>query len=377
MFPEPTSYRAPLFDLIAAQPGIDLFVGYAARAVAGRTWDVQLSHPHVFLRGFTLPGARRVLRHDYPVTPSIFSLLERCRPDVVVVSGWSTFGAQAAIGWCGARRVPYVLVVESHDYDPRRAWRRAVKNAVVPRVVRGSAGVLVTGSLVRSSMVARGARPDRIEIFANTIDVHSFGEHADTLRSRRSELRDDLGIQDGEVVVVCVARLIRDKALDLLIRAAATAGPPIVTVLVGEGPERSRLEALATQLGSRVIFVGSVPWEQIVEFYVASDVFALVSRHEPWAVAVNEAAACGLPLVLSDHVGSAHDLLRSGENGVLVRTDDVEATSAALRKLARHEGLRHRFGDRSREIVQDWGYSTSVEGFTRLVDAVGSKTQSG
>ena len=159
VFPEPTSYRAPLFDLIAARPGIDLFVVYVARAVAGRTWDVQVSHPHAFLSGFALPGARRVLRHDYPVTPSIFTVLERRRPDLVVVSGWSTFGAQAAIVWCRVRRVPYILVVESHDHDPRRTWRRVVKNAIVPRVVRSSAGVLVTGSLVRSSMLARALGP--------------------------------------------------------------------------------------------------------------------------------------------------------------------------------------------------------------------------
>ena len=60
--------------------------------------------------------------------------------DCVVVSGWSTFASQAAIVWCRLCRVPYVLVVESHDHDPRRAWRRSVKNAVVPRVVGNAAG---------------------------------------------------------------------------------------------------------------------------------------------------------------------------------------------------------------------------------------------
>ena len=370
MFPEPTSYRAPLFDLIAAQPGIDLFVVYVARAVAGRTWDVQVSHPHAFLSGFALPGARRVLRHDYPVTPSIFTVLERCRPDLVVVSGWSTFGAQAAIVWCRVRRVPYMLVVESHDHDPRRTWRRVVKNAVVPRIVRGSAGVLVTGSLVRSSMLARGARTDRVEIFANTIDVDGFGSRARALRARRAELRVGLGIGDGEVAVVCVARLVADKALDVLLRAASATGMGVVSILVGGGPERSRLETLAGELGSRVVFTGSIPWDRIAEVYVASDIFALVSRHEPWGVVVNEAAACGLPLVLSDHVGAAHDLLRSGENGVLVPPDDVPATTAALRELASDESLRLRFGERSRELVGGWGYSSSVEGFIRLLEVV-------
>ena len=169
---------------------------------------------------------------------------------------------------------------------------------------------------------------------------------------------------------MCVARLVADKALDVLLRAASATGMGVVSIIAGEGPEHRRLEALAGELGSRVMFTGAIRWERIVEVYVASDIFALVSRHEPWGVVVNEAAACGLPLVLSDHVGAAHDLLRSGENGVLVPSDDVPATTAALRELASDESLRLRFGARSRELVGDWGYSSSVEGFTRLLDVV-------
>jgi glycosyltransferase involved in cell wall biosynthesis len=370
VFPEPTSYRAPLFDLIAARSDVDLLITYAARAVAGRTWDVEIRHPHVFLSGFRLPGARRILRHDYPITPGILRLLERQHPDVVVVSGWSTFGAQAAIAWGRVRRVPYIVVVESHDHDPRLAWRRAVKGAVVPRILRNAAGVLVTGSLVRTSMIARGADPRRIETFANTVDVEAFETRARELAARRSELRDGLGIREGDVVVVCVARLIADKALDVLVRAAAEAGPPVVPVLVGDGPERARLEELAAELGIRVVFTGAVDWQRIVETYVASDVFALVSRHEPWGVVVNEAAACGLPLLLSDHVGAAHDLLRSGENGILVPPGDVKATAAALVQLAGDADLRRGFGQRSRELVAGWGYARSVQGFMTLLEAV-------
>ena len=82
------------------------------------------------------------------------------------------------------------------------------------------------------------------------------------------------------------------------------------------------------------MLAGDVDWERIVELYVAADVFALLSEREPWAVVVNEAAACGLPLVLSDRVGAAHDLLRDGENGVLVAAGDVGGAAAALRELA-------------------------------------------
>ena len=88
------------------------------------------------------------------------------------------------------------------------------------------------------------------------------------------------------------------------------------------------------------MLTGDLDWERVAEVYVAADVFALLSEREPWAVVVNEAAACGLPLLLSDRVGAAHDLLRDGENGVLVRAGDVDAASEALRGLAADAELR-------------------------------------
>ena len=148
---------------------------YAAGTVAGRTWRVEPKHHAVFLRGLRVPGAERILHHDYPVTPGVVPALADIRPSVVVVSGWSTFAAQAAIAWCGLKDVPYVLVVESHDEGPRPGWRRRVKGTVVPPVVQRASGILVTGTLARDSMLARGAAPERVHLFANTIDVDAFG----------------------------------------------------------------------------------------------------------------------------------------------------------------------------------------------------------
>jgi glycosyltransferase involved in cell wall biosynthesis len=368
IFPEPTPYRAPLLDCISELPEIELSVLYAADTVAGRTWRVAPKHEMSFLRGVRVPGAGRVLHHDYPLTPGVVPALNEADPDVVVVSGWSTFASQAAIAWCRARGVPYVLVVESHDEGPRAGWRRAVKGAFVPSVVRHASGILVTGTLARNSMIARGAQPEHVRVFANTIDVEEFGRRVDGLAARRSELRSSLGVDADDLLVLSVARLAREKGLDVLLRTVAAVGDErLVLVVAGDGPERARLERAASELGVRLVLVGDVDWERIAELYVAADVFALLSEREPWAVVVNEAAACGLPLVLSDRVGAAHDLLRDGENGTLVPAGDVPAAASALRDLAGDPELRRAQGARSRELAREWGYGPSVEGFLEAV----------
>jgi glycosyltransferase involved in cell wall biosynthesis len=362
LFPEPTPYRAPLFDRLASLPDLDLSIVYTAQTVAGRTWDVELHHPAVFLHGFVVPGMRRLLRHDYLITRGVGRLLDARSPDIVVVSGWSTYASQAAMAWCRRRGVPYVVVVESHDRDPRARWRRAVKWTVMPRLLGRAAGALVTGTLARESMVRAGVPPERIWLFANTVDTHAFAAAAAALGPRRRELRAELGIPEHAVVALSVCRLVREKGLEVFLRAAAVA-EQVHPVLAGNGPEREALQACAAGLGIEATFLGDVEWERVVELYAAADLFVLVSRHEPWGVVVNEAAACGLPLLLSEHVGAAADLLEPGANGFLVPVDDVTATAGALRRLASDAALRARQGRRSREIAEAWGYEASVAGF--------------
>jgi glycosyltransferase involved in cell wall biosynthesis len=323
--PEPTPYRAPLFDRVAER--VDLTVIYAARTVARREWSVPLQHRSVFLRGVRVPGAQRLLRHDYPLTPGVARALRASRPDVVVISGWSTFASQAAVAWCRTRRVPYVLHVESHDLDPRPAWRRRVKDAFATPVIRGAASVLAVGSAARDSALARGAK--EVRVFANTIDVERWIARAEVLpRSHH----------DG-TLVLSVGRDVPEKGLDTLREAAREAGVQLDVV------------------------TGGLAEDELARRYVEADVFALLSRHEPWGVVVNEAAASGLPLVLSDRVGAAHDLLREGDNGFMVPADDAVAAAAVLRRLDADPELRRRMGARSRELVRAWDYDASVEAF--------------
>lgn len=369
--PEPTPYRSGLFDRVTERPEIDLTVLYAGRTVAGRTWEIAPRHRGVTLQGVRLPGVRRLLRHDYPITPGVFRALAEARPHVVVVSGWSTFSSQAAVLWCRRRRVPYVLLVESNDRDPRPAWRRLVKRLVVPRVVRRAAWVLTVGTLARESVVARGADPARTGRFANTIDVAAVSARAEGLAPRRRELRAELGAHDEDVVVLSVARLAPEKGLDTLVRAAAEmALPGLLVVVAGDGGERDALARLARELGVDLRLLGDVqPASRLVEIYAAADVFALLSHHEPWGVVVNEAAACALPLVLSDRVGAAYDLLADGDNGHLVPAGDAAAAAAALTRLAAAADIRRAAGARSRELVGGWGYEPSVEDFVTAVRA--------
>jgi glycosyltransferase involved in cell wall biosynthesis len=194
-----------------------------------------------------------------------------------------------------------------------------------------------------------------VRIFANTVDIPAWIDRAQQL---------PVGTRNG-VSVLSVGRLVPEKGFDILVRASVGAG--VEVVLAGDGPERARLLQLARELDVALTILGDIPEDDVARRYAEADVFALLSLYETWGVVVNEAAASGLPLVLSDRVGAAYDLLRDGENGFLVPAGDVGAAAAALRTLAADGTRRREMGERSRELVRDWGYEPSVENFVAAV----------
>lgn len=368
---EPTPYRTPHLEALAARPELELHIVYAARTIQRRTWSTPDSEYVTYLRGPSLP-LTRLLHHDYPLTLGIWPLLERLRPDCVVIGGWSLLATQLAIAWCRLRRVPYLLQSDNHLREPRRTWIRLIKRAVLPRIVPQAAALLVPGSLAHAHVLAYGADSRRIVRFPLTVDVRSLATRIDQLRTDRVDVRARLNIAADAVVVLQVARLIPVKATDLLVSAIARVDAPLHLALVGEGPDEARLRELAHRLAVPVTFTGSLEGDNLWSAYAVADIFALLSHRETWGVVVNEAAAAGLPLVLSDRVGAAADLLVPGRNGVLVPSGDAAATAVALSALATDPELRRRQGAESRAMAAGWGYADSVGDLVTLMQRITS-----
>lgn len=367
---EPSPWRVSLLEKVAEHRAIDLTVIYAAPTVHRRTWNVNLPREATILRGPSLP-LTRLLHHDYPLTPQIWPLLEREQFDVLVIGGWSLLATQLAIVWARRRKVPYLVISENHFREKRPLWIKAVKSIVLRHVIPQAAGQLVTGTLAREHALHYGARADRITVFPNAIDVDEYGRAADRLRARAGAIRQSLGIAEDAVVFAQVARLLPqkapDEALEAVARARALTPRPVHLLLVGEGTLRPALEQRSAELAIAVTFAGFRQGEELLECYAAADVFMLLSRREPWGVVVNEAAAFGLPLMLTDAVGASADLLRAGENGELVHSGDVDGQARAIARLTNDE-LRARYGSRSRELVEPWGFGPSIESFVSAVE---------
>ena len=157
-----------------------------------------------------------------------------------------------------------------------------------------------------------------------------------------------------------MARLVPQKGLDLLIRAFASLHEPVRAgwriVLVGDGPERGALEALAQQQGIRdqVVFEGfqSDP----LRYMQRASIFTLPSRFEGMPNALLEAMAAGLPSVVSDASPGPLEMVCDRRQGLVVPNENIEALAAALQQLMRDQRLRERMGMEARTTLRalDW-----------------------
>jgi glycosyltransferase involved in cell wall biosynthesis len=186
----------------------------------------------------------------------------------------------------------------------------------------------------------------------------------------------------GRPVVTFVGRLIDGKGVPDLLRAfAAVAGVQAVACIVGDGPRRAELEALAASLGisGRVLFLGYLPEERAWSVIRASDVIVNPSYTEGLPTSVLEAALMGKAVLATD-VGGTPEIVTDGVGGLLVGAHDVDALRSRLERLLGDPELRARLGSAARaEAGGRFDWSTSASRFTELarglVDARGRSAQ--
>jgi glycosyltransferase involved in cell wall biosynthesis len=292
-----------------------------------------------------VPPVRR--KHDVPGVLAHVRGLRRLGPTVVHVnlkSPWDCpYGILAAL----LLRVPYVLVEHSLYPETGRLRRRFARFAA-----RRAAAVVAVGE--------RSARE-----LERLLDLPPGA--ARTIHNGLPDLDAEREAHPPATHVVgCVGRLDHEKAYDTLLRALPHVDAN--AVIVGDGPERGRLEQLAAELGisDRVRFLG---WSDDPRRHLASfTVFCLPSRPgtESFPLTIVEAMLAGLPVVATT-VGSVAEAVVDGETGLLVPPDEPEALAAALRRLLRDPALRESMGRRGRQRARaSFTVEHMVEGYERL-----------
>ena len=221
------------------------------------------------------------------------------------------------------------------------------------RLLARAAWFVALSADARRELLDFGVPARRIFTVPNGVDLASY-RPADAREQGR--LRQRLGLPPGRFVAAFVGRLHPVKDLDTLLESWKRMSE-LDLLVVGDGPDRARLESITDRLGirRRVTFLGESA--AVADILRASDCFLLSSRGEGMSNALLEAMACGLPCLASQSVGGARELLDEGR-GLLVADGDVAAWTDAIGAVAGDPGLRAKMGGAAARFV---GESLSME----------------
>ena len=318
----PAPYRIPLWNALAER--VDLRVIFLAERDPRRAYDLHRDEWRFEAR--VLPGRELVLGGRWLVGSRGVSR-ELRGAEAVLVGGWN----QPAFFQAARAGLPYALWVESTARDERRGRLEWLKR----RLLGSAAGVVVPGTAARDYVLGLGANPARIAVAPNAFDLIAFTHAVEQARGPHG------------LTVLTVARLSPEKGVATLLEAVERLDAELV--VVGDGPQEGALRKAAP---ANVRFAGRASRGELPRFYAKADVFALTSRSETWGMALSEAAAAGLPLVATEAVGGAWDLIEEGINGYRVPVGDAAAVREALTKVLASEAWRDRAGRRSRELAE-------------------------
>lgn len=213
--------------------------------------------------------------------------------------------------------------------------------------------------------------------------LRSWGvKHVMTIPSiyiRLDKFKPLIAHEDRENVVLSASRLVPEKGLELLIDAVPALFrnfPDLEVRIIGEGPERPRLEQQVRKLGvERVVrFLGWVSQDELVRQYNQAAVFVCTSLHEGGPRTVFEAAACHTPFV-STSVGIVREIFEHGREGYFIRGRDVRSLTEHVTKLLESPSLREEMGTRAREVVaKNFEWHRAIERYaSAYIDIVASR----
>ena len=341
----PVQYMAQIFRRMTSHPGLDLHVAYCALHGAEAAhdpefgtevqWDVPLlggySWSHVPNNGSGAQSffgirnwgiARTIRKGNYDAV--------LCFVGYVRFTFWITYFAS----WLS--NVAFLFGTDANSLAPRdaRAWKVTFKKLVWPRLFRLADQVIVPSSGSRDLMTSLGLPGDRVTLTPYSVDNDWWMQQS--AKVNRSDVRASWGVSPSDAVILFCAKLQSWKRPGDLLRAFAQANPSnAILVIVGEGPLRDELKGEARALGveGRVRFLGFLNQSQLPAAYTSADLMVLPSEYEPFAVVVNEAMCCGCPVIASDHVGAARDLVSPVRRDFVFRCGDVAALADLLKDV--------------------------------------------
>lgn len=383
----PIQYQSPLWKFLAERPELDVTVYYCwdfgvhkpgldKELGVEYKWDRPLlaGYKYVFLKNWSPKPAPSFWGQ---INPGIISELAKGKYDAVLVHGYVTLTSWLIFLSRFYTKAKIILRGEANLTGKNLQGIKAnLKTIILTNLFKTIPAFLWSYRLNKEFYACYGVPENKLFFFPCAVDNEFFGGRAEDLKFQKVELRKKLGLKKPETFTfLFVGKLMRRKRPQDLLHAALILRPSasngINLLIVGDGDERYRLERYAADRKlSDIYFFGFRNQSELPDFYAAADALILPSELDPSPKQVNEAMNFGLPILASDGVGTAPDLIVETGAGIMHKTGDVRELAENMKKLILDGKLLQKMSAASLRAVQEWSYTKDAEGFLAALEVI-------
>lgn len=236
-----------------------------------------------------------------------------------------------------SRGIPQLYWGEELQFEEVHPAQRMLRQTL-RMVIRHADGVLAIGEKAARSYIRAGVDADKIQNFHYYPDADNFHLAPEVRAFARASIRANLDIPDTATAFLYCGQLIHRKGVDVLLQAHALLQKQAtgsILILSGDGPEQSRFRSLAATLGISAVvrFAGFAQPRHLPHYFAAADALVLPSRKEGWGVVVSEGMTAGLPVIASDQVNAALELVEDGVSGFICPVGDANRLMQAMKRV--------------------------------------------
>jgi glycosyltransferase involved in cell wall biosynthesis len=364
----PVQYYVPFFQLLQKRNKIQIKVFYTWEQSSNNqkfdpgfgkviSWNLPLLEGHDYT--FVTNVAKNPGSHHFRGinNPTLNAEVENWKPDALLVFGWNFISHFSALRYFKGKIPVYFRGDSTLLNEVSQPYYKTVLRRVFLRLVyRYVDRAFYVGESNKEYFKAHGLKKHQLIFAPHAIDNHRFNVSGTSFGESSCYLRKTIGICGSDYLIIYVGKFIEQKNPELLLEAFAKLKVSNAHLLfIGNGPLEDNLRRKA-QLIPRVHFLPFQNQKELPAIYAAADLLVLPSKSETWGLVVNEAMASGLPVIVSDKVGCANDLVKNGVNGYTFSSNMLPDLVEKLSLLTGKKSVSSEMGKRSYDLVQSFSY---------------------
>lgn len=369
-------YRIPVFNALARRAGVDLHAIFLAETdKALRQWRIYTDEIRFSYE--VLPSWRwRVGQRQFLLNRGLRSALRVASPQTILCGGYNYPAFWESLWWARRHNVRFALWTESNERDKRSG--SAGVEWLKRYFVRSCNAFVVPGKSSFAYLQAFGVSEQVIFTAPNAVDNTFFATQAEKARRNPAAYRERFGLPRR--FILFVGRLVPEKGVFDLVEAYAKLDSSLRSevglVFAGDGVARKELTQQAKRISPGVVcFPGFAQREDLAGLYAIAETLVLPTHSDPWGLVVNEAMACGLPIIVSSVAGCSADLVEDGWNGYVVPPGEPQKLTVAINSLVRQPELKERMSARSLERIRNYSPEACAEGLAAAAMSVATGSQ--